>query len=125
MMKKLSFQIKFPASFQDSSKTRLDPILTQVSSKFPKIKSKKFFNFLSGLEKQGLRQVSRFLEKGRKNFQVFNCLNLGSAYLYDLYLSFKPPPPPYTMEGNNPPSIYGGDQLWLSPQILKQKMRNQ
>ncbi len=122
-MKKLSFQIKFPASFQDYSKTALQPILTQVSNKFLKINNQKIFKSSSKPIKQGLRQVSKFPTKVQKKFQVSNRRNLLSAYLYDLYLSYKPPPPPYTMEGNNPPSIYGGDQLRLSPRISKQQTR--
>ncbi len=124
-MKKSSFQIKFPASFQDSRKTDLQPTLAQVSNQFLKFKNQKFFKSFLRPIKQGLRQVSKFPAKVQKFFQVSNCRNLLPAYLYDLYLSYKPPPPPYTMEGNNPPSIYGGDQLRLSPQISKQQMRNQ
>ncbi len=97
-MKKPSFQIKFPASFQDFGKTglRLTPI--QVSAKFPKLENRENIKSLQRLITQGLREVSKFPEKLQKKFQVFTSTNLIPAYLRKFFSSLEPAPPPYTME---------------------------
>lgn len=97
-MKKPSFQIKFPASFQDSGKTGLRLTPAQVSGKFPKLENRKNVKSLSVYIRQGLRQVSKFPEKFQKKFQVFISTNLVPAYLRRFFSSLEPAPPPYTME---------------------------
>lgn len=97
-MKKPSFQIKFPVSFQDFRKTglRLTPI--EVSTKFPKLENRKNVKSLQTHIRQGLSQVSKFPEKFQKKFQVFTSTNLIPAYLRKFFSSLEPAPPPYTME---------------------------
>ncbi len=97
-MKKLSFQIKFPASFQDSGKTGLHLTPIQVSAKFPKLENRKNVKNLQTHIRQGLSQVSKFPEKLQKKFQVFTFANLIPAYLRRFFSSLEPAPPPYTME---------------------------
>lgn len=97
----------------------------QESAKNPELKNNRKIKSSSSLIWQGISQESKIFENLKKKIQVLECLSPLFTYLRWLFLRIVTPPPPYTMEGNNPPSIYGGDQLWLSPQILKQKMRNQ
>lgn len=97
----------------------------QESTKNPKLKNKRTKKSLQNLVWQGICQESKILKYFQKKFYVLESLNSLPAYLRWLFLKIVPAPPPYTMEGNNPPSIYGGDQLRLSPQISKQQMRNQ
>ena len=100
-MKKLSFQIKFPASFQDFRKTYLHLTPVQVSAKFPKLENRKNVKSLQRLITQGLREVFKFPEKLQKKFQVFTSTNLIPAYLRKFFSSLEPAPPPYTMESIN------------------------
>lgn len=97
----------------------------QESTKNPKLKNKRTKKSLHNLVWQGICQESKILKYFQKKFCVLESLNSLPAYLRWLFLKIVTAPPPYTMEGNNPPSIYGGDQLCLSPQISKQQMRNQ
>ena len=97
----------------------------QESTKNPKLKNKRTKKSLQNLVWQGICQESKILKYFQKKFYVLESLNSLPAYLRWLFLKIVTAPPPYTMEGNNPPSIYGGDQLRLSPQISKQQMRNQ
>ncbi len=106
-MKKSRFQIKFPASFQVFGKTCLRLTPAQVSAKFPKLENWKNIKNLQTLVKQALNEVSKFSKKFQKKFQVFISTNLLPSYLWSFFSSLEPAPPPYTMEGNNPPSIYG------------------
>jgi len=100
-MKKPRFQIKFPASFQDSVKTYLHLTPVQVSAKFPKLENRKNTKTLQRLITQGLKEVSKFPEKFQKKFQVFTLTNLIPAYLRKFFSSLEPAPPPYTMESEN------------------------
>lgn len=114
-MKKPSFQIKFPASFQDSRKTRLHPTPAQVFAKFPKLKNRENAKSLQRLITQGLREVSKFPEKLQKKFQVFTSTNLIPAYLRKFFSSLEPAPPPYTMESiNTLQVVMGGDRSVIS-----------
>lgn len=97
----------------------------QESTKNPKLKNKRTKKSLQNLVWQGICQESKILKYFQKKFYVLESPNSLPAYLRWLFLKIVTAPPPYTMEGNNPPSIYGGDQLRLSPQISKQQMRNQ
>jgi len=97
----------------------------QESSKNPKLKNKRTIKSLQNLMWQRICQESKILKYLQKKIYVLERLNSLPAYLRWLFLKIVTAPPPYTMEGNNPPSIYGGDQLRLSPQISKQQMRNQ
>jgi hypothetical protein len=97
----------------------------QESTKNPKLKNKRTIKSLQNLMRQGICQESKILKYLQKKIYVLERLNSLPAYLRWLFLKIVTAPPPYTMEGNNPPSIYGGDQLRLSPQISKQQMRNQ
>ncbi len=97
----------------------------QESTKNPKLKNKRTIKSLQNLMWQGICQESKILKYFQKKFYVLERPNSLPAYLRWLFLKIVTAPPPYTMEGNNPPSIYGGDQLRLSPQISKQQMRNQ
>jgi len=100
-MKKPRFQIKFPASFQDSAKTYLHLTPAQVSAKFPKLENRKNVKSLQSHIAQGLKEVSKFPEKLQKKFQVFTSTNLIPAYLRKFFSSLEPAPPPYTMESEN------------------------
>ena len=97
----------------------------QESAKNPKLKNGREIKNLQSLVRQGFSQESKNPKLLNKKFQVLECSDSLPAYLRWLFLRIVTAPPPYTMEGNNPPSIYGGDQLRLSPQISKQQMRNQ
>jgi hypothetical protein len=97
----------------------------QESTKNPKLKNKRTIKSLQNLMWQGIYQESKILKYLQKKFYVLERPSSLPAYLRWLFLKIVTAPPPYTMEGNNPPSIYGGDQLRLSPQISKQQMRNQ
>ncbi len=97
----------------------------QESAKNPKLENNRRIKNLQILVGQAICQESRNFKYFQKKFWILDRSHSLPAYLRWLFLKIVTAPPPYTMEGNNPPSIYGGDQLRLSPQISKQQMRNQ
>ena len=130
-MKKHHIKTKFCKIPQDSfglSKKNYSRLLhsntAQDSSRFLKI-AKVITLHCDRLLRNTLGQDGKLLKNDSEKFQVCNLANLIPSYLRHFFLRLEPAPPPYTMEGSNPPSIYGGDQLRLSPQISKQQMRNQ
>ena len=75
--------------------------------KNPKSKKERRAKSLQSIVRQGFSQESKNSKLFNKNFQILECSNHLPAYLRWLFLRIVTPPPPYTMEGSNPPSIYG------------------
>ena len=120
-IKNLKIQILSDGTYSQANRQES----VQESTKNPKLKNKRTIKSLQNLMWQGICQESKILKYLQKKIYVLERLNSLPAYLRWLFLKIVTAPPPYTMEGNNPPSIYGGDQLRLSPQISKQQMKNQ
>ena len=90
-----------PHSQKDSQESKLR------IRKNPKSKKERRAKSLQSLVRQGFSRESKNPKLFNKNFQILECSNPLPAYLRWLFLRIVTPPPPYTMEGNNPPSIYG------------------
>lgn len=75
--------------------------------KNPKSKNGRKIKSLQSLETQWFSQESKNPKLVNRNFHILECFNSLPAYLRWLFLRIVTAPPPYTMEGNNPPSIYG------------------
>lgn len=120
-IKNLKIQILSHGSY--SQDNRQESI--QESAKNPKLKNERKIKNLRSFMWQAICQESGSSKYFQKNFQVLDRSHSLPAYLRWLFLKIVTAPPPYTMEGNNPPSIYGGDQLRLSPRISKQQTRKQ
>ncbi len=75
--------------------------------KNPKSKKGRRAKTLQSLQRQGFSQESKNPKLFNNNFQILESVVPLPDYLRWLFLRIVTPPPPYTMEGNNPPSIYG------------------
>lgn len=116
-MKNLRIQIKNPKIRTKNPKVWImtcEPYLQkdrqksiQESAKNPKLKNGREEKSPQSPERQGFSQESKNPKLFNKNFHILECSNSLPAYLRWLFLRIVTAPPPYTMEGNNPPSIYG------------------
>lgn len=116
-MKKSEIQIKKPRNQTKKSKIWIlscNPYsqanrqkTIQETAKKPKLKNCEGIKNLQSLVGQGVLQEIKKPKLLNKNFQILEYPNSLPAYLRWLFLRIVTAPPPYTMEGSNPPSIYG------------------
>ena len=109
-MKNPRIQIKNPKFWILICKTYLQKDSQESTlriRKNPKSKNERKTKSPQSLQRQGFLQESKNPKLFNKNFQVLECQNSLPTYLLWLFLRIVTAPPPYTMEGSNPPSIYG------------------